>query len=105
MALLRERGLDATGAHEVGQVGRSDLEQLRYAAREGRCLITRNVADFLELVRQLINRQESHAGIILVPASFRGDEFAILADAITGCVAAYPKGLADQVLFLKRPVP
>jgi len=102
--LLRGRGLDATGAHEAGQVGRSDLEQLRHAAREGRCLVTRNVTDFLELIRQLINRQESHAGIILVPASFRGDEFAILADAIAGCVAAYPKGLADQILFLKRPV-
>lgn len=103
--LLRERGLDATGAHEAGQVGRSDLEQLRYAAREGRCLVTRNVVDFLDLVRQLINRQESHAGIILTPASFRGDEFAILADAIAGCVAAHPAGLADQILFLKRPVP
>jgi predicted nuclease of predicted toxin-antitoxin system len=70
--LLRERGLDATGAHEAGQVGRSDLEQLRHAAREGRCLVTRNVVDFLELVRQLINRQEPHGGIILIPASFRG---------------------------------
>jgi hypothetical protein len=102
LALLRERGLDVTGAHEVGHTGLSDLEQLRYAAREGRCLVTRNVADFLELVRQLINRQESHAGIILIPASFRGDEFAILAEAITGCAAAYPMGLADHVLFLKR---
>jgi hypothetical protein len=37
--------------------------------------------------------------------SFRGDEFAVLAKAIAGCVAAYPKGLADQVLFAKRPVP
>ncbi len=103
VALLRERGLDATGAHEVAQVGRSDLEQLRHAAREGRCLVTRNVADFLELLRQLINRQESHAGIILVPASFRGHEFAVLAEAIAGCVATYPQGLADQVLFLRRP--
>jgi hypothetical protein len=102
--LLRERGLDATGAHEAGHAGRSDLEQLRHAAREGRCLVTRNVADFLELVRQLINRQEAHAGIVLIPASFRGDEFAILADAIAGCAAAHPKGLADQILFLKRPV-
>ena len=104
VTLLRERGLDATGAHEAGQVGRSDLEQLRHATREGRCLVTRNVADFLELVRQLINRQESHAGIILTSASFRGDEFAILADAIAACVAAHPKGLADQILFLKRPI-
>jgi hypothetical protein len=105
VALLREGGLDAAGAHEAGQAGRTDLEQLRYAAREGRCLITRNVADFLELVRQLINRQESHAGIILIPASIRGDEFAVLAGAVARCVAAYPKGLADHVLFLKRPVP
>jgi hypothetical protein len=101
-ALLRERGLDATGAHEVDQAGRSDLEQLRYAAGHRRCLVTRNVTDFLVLVRELVNRQESHAGIILVPASFRGDEFVILADAIARCVAAYPQGLDDQVRFLKR---
>ncbi len=104
-ARLRERGLDASGAHEVGQAGRSDLDQLRHATREGRCLVTRNVADFLELVRQLINRQESHAGLILVPASFRGDEFGVLAEAIARCVAACPQGLADQVLFLRRAVP
>ncbi len=104
-ALLRERGLDATGAHEVGQAGRSDLDQLRYATQEDRCLVTRNVADFLELVRQLITRQESHAGIILVPASFRGDEFAVLAEAIARCAAAGPQGLADQVVFLRRTVP
>src|SRR5262245_8970125 len=102
VALLRERGFDATGAHAVGQAGRSDLEQLRYAAQDGRCLITRNVTDFLELIRSLINRQESHAGIILVPASFRGDEFALLADAIAQSVATFPQGLADLVLFLKR---
>jgi Domain of unknown function (DUF5615) len=103
VTLLRERGLDATGAHEVGHAGRSDLEQLRHAAREGRCLVTRNVVDFLELLHQLINRQETHAGVILIPASFRGDEFALLADAVAGCVAAHPKGLADQILFLRRP--
>jgi len=103
--LLRGRGLDATGAHAAGQAGRSDLEQLHHATREGRCLVTRNVADFLVLVRQLINRQESHAGIILVPASFRGDEFTQLADAIARCVAGWPHGLSDQVVFLRRPAP
>jgi hypothetical protein len=86
-------------------VGRGDLEQLRYAAREGRCLITRNAADYLEPVRPLIDRQEPHGGIILIPASFRGDEFPLLAEAIARCVATYPKGLADQVLFLTRPAP
>jgi len=48
------------------------------------------------------NQQESHEGIILVPASFRGVEFARLADAIAQSVATFPQGLADLVLFLKR---
>ena len=51
------------------------------------------------------NQQESHAGIILVPASFRGDEFALLADAIAPSVATFPQVLADLVLFLNRTGP
>jgi predicted nuclease of predicted toxin-antitoxin system len=103
--LLRQRGLDAVSAHEVGHGGRLDLDQLRGATREGRCLVTRNVADFAEIVRDLVNRQEAHAGIMLVPASFRGNEFAILAEAIVQQAQAHPDGLADQVLFLRRPPP
>jgi hypothetical protein len=101
--LLRQRGLDAISAHEAGRAGDLDFEQLRFATLEGRCLVTRNTADFVEIVRDLVNRQESHAGIILVPASFRGNEFAILAEAIAQQATAYPPGLADQVLFLRRP--
>jgi hypothetical protein len=101
--LIRRRGLDATGAREAGNAGLTDPEQFRYAVREGRCLVTRNVTDFVNIVRDVVNRQESHAGIILVPASFRGNEFAALAEAIVRCVAAHPRGLADQVLFLRRP--
>jgi len=65
--LLRQRGLDATGTREAGNAGHADLEQLRYAIREGRCLVTRNVIDFANIVRDVVNRQESHAGIILQP--------------------------------------
>lgn len=101
--LLRQRGFDALGAHEAGQVGRSDLDQLRFATSENRCLVTRDVADFVEIVRDLVNRQEPHAGIILVPASFRGNEFMALADAIAQQATAYPHGLTDQVLFLRQP--
>jgi hypothetical protein len=100
--LLRQGGLDAVSAHEVGQAGRLDLEQLRFATREGRCLVTRNVADFVEIVRDLVNRQESHAGIILVPPSFRGNEFSILDKAIADQATGLPGGLADQVIFLRR---
>lgn len=101
--LLRRRGLDAVGAREAGNAGRSDLEQLRHASAEGRVLVTRNVDDFVRIMRDAINRQESHAGMILVPASFRGDEFLALAEAIAACVAAHPAGLVDRVVFAARP--
>jgi hypothetical protein len=43
---------------------RRAASRLRYAGGEGRCLVTRNVADFLELVRSLINRQPIGQGDI-----------------------------------------
>jgi hypothetical protein len=101
--LLRQSGLDAVSAHEAGHGGRLDLKQLRFATNEERCLVTRNVADFVEIVRDLVNRQEAHAGIILVPASFRGNEFAVFGGAIAQQAAAYPEGLAGRVIFLRRP--
>jgi hypothetical protein len=78
--LLRERGLDAIGAHEVDQGGQGDLEQLRYAARSGRCLVTRNVTDFLALVRDLI----SDAHMQAMAVSTLGPEDVILAISNTG---------------------
>ena len=64
--------------------------------------MTRNVGDFVGIAHELVNRQESHAGVILVPASFRGDEFSALAEAIARCVTENPRGLADQVVYLAR---
>jgi len=39
---LRGKGFDVLRCHEVGNKGLSDEEQLRYAAQEGRHLVTYN---------------------------------------------------------------
>jgi predicted nuclease of predicted toxin-antitoxin system len=39
---LRGKGFDVLRSHEVGNEGLSDEEQLRYAAQEGRRLVTYN---------------------------------------------------------------
>ena len=73
--ILRRKGLDATSTHEAGTVQLDDRAQLAYATREGRTIVTANVVDFIELAHEAVATNTEHAGIVLVPSSFRGDEF------------------------------
>jgi predicted nuclease of predicted toxin-antitoxin system len=50
--LLRARGFGATTAHDMGQLGRGDAEQLAYAVGRQMTFLTHNRADFEELDRQ-----------------------------------------------------
>ena len=98
---LREAGVDAVSAHETGNVQLSDREQLRYAAAEGRALVTRNVRHFIVLARDAIARQEPHAGIVLCSSSLRGFEIARIAAALGRVVQRHPAGLGPfDVLYL-----
>ena len=100
--LLRKRGVDATSAHDIGNSQLADRAQLEYATREGRAIVTRNVVDFLLLARDVVATNTRHAGIVLVPSSFRGDEYQRIADAIIEGLKAYPRGLDGVVLYVDR---
>lgn len=50
--LLRGRGFFATTTRHENNLGKSDPEQLSYAAAHGYTLLTHNHADFEELARQ-----------------------------------------------------
>jgi hypothetical protein len=63
---LRARGVAIRTAYEEGMVGRSDIDQLRWAATQGRVLYSFNVGDFYHLHTTFLGQQEDHAGIILV---------------------------------------
>ncbi len=98
---LRKRGADAVSALEVGNAQLSDREQLRFAARGGRCLVTRNVRHFAVLARDAIRRNEPHAGIILCPPSIRGYEIAKIVAALVRVSQQYPTGLGEfDVVYL-----
>lgn len=100
--ILREARVDAVSAHEVGNIQRDDRAQLTYATQERRAIITANIGDFVELAREAVATNSGHAGIILVPASFRGDEFQAIANAILVVLEQYPAGLADLVVYIGR---
>ena len=101
-ALLRKHGIDAATAHDVGNVQLEDRAQLAYATREGRAIVTANVIDFIELAHEAVATNTEHAGIILVPSSFRGDEFQAIADGIVAAVKPYRMGLRGSVIYVGR---
>jgi len=100
--LLRRRGIDATSAQDLGQTELDDRAQLAHATREGRAIVTANVVDFIQLARDAVAANAEHGGIVLVPSSFRGDEFQAIARAIVEALKPYRAGLQGIVLYIKR---
>jgi len=80
---LRERGHDIKSLDaEKDFEGLRDEDVLELAISENRVLITANVADFLPLLTTLIGSGRSHPGCILIPKSFRNEDFGPLISAI-----------------------
>jgi len=62
---LRMRGFDVVSAHETGQRGMTDQQQLDYAISQGRALVTFNVVDYVKLNNEYVASGKKHYGIIL----------------------------------------
>lgn len=80
--MLRKEKVDAASAHEAGMFQASDLEQLEYAASHKRCMVTRNRNDFIRLTVQFFNEHRPHHGVLIIPHSYRGDDFRAIAKAL-----------------------
>ncbi|MCL4456619.1 MAG: DUF5615 family PIN-like protein [Nitrospirae bacterium] len=62
---LLNRGVDAVTTHQRGDDGKSDAEQFRYAAEEGRLIFTHNKRDFRILHNEYLQTGKEHSGIVL----------------------------------------
>jgi hypothetical protein len=100
--LLRRRGVDVSSAQDLANTQLNDRAQLDYATREGRAIVTANVIDFIQLAHDAVATNTRHAGIVLVPPSFRRDEFQAIANAIVEALEPYRAGLEGLVLYIKR---
>src|SRR2546427_12525519 len=68
--LLRARGFVVSTTLEAGNLGCEDGEQLEYAARQRKTLLTHNRADFERLARQYFSLGQTHCGIIIAVRRF-----------------------------------
>jgi hypothetical protein len=101
-AILQKRGLDAVSAHDVKMTGAGDDEQLDFAAQQGRCLVTFNRNDFIQLTRIYMDSARPHHGVIIIPYTFKGNEFSRIAEALAALASLNKQGLPPYtVTFIK----
>ncbi|HLZ71772.1 MAG TPA: DUF5615 family PIN-like protein [Dehalococcoidia bacterium] len=94
--------LDAVCVEELGRKGRTDEEQLDYAAAEGRVIVTRDREDFTELTFAFAEDARPHAGVLLVPESIgQGDHFGIAA-SIARYEREHPDGMPAYMVDYVR---
>src|SRR5262245_27542050 len=63
--LLRARGFVAVTTQEAGQLRNSDVEQLAYAVRQYKTLLTHNRVHFEALAQTCVAAGQPHEGIII----------------------------------------
>jgi len=62
--ILRQRGYDAVHVLDLERTGKTDAEQLEFAASQRRAILTHNIRDFIELDRQYRAIGNEHFGIL-----------------------------------------
>jgi len=98
---LRKRGIDTVSAHEVGNIGLGDTEQLAFAAGRRRCLVSKNARDFGRLGHAAVDQGQPHAGIVLCPPRMGGGNVGMIIGALIAIAGRYPAGLGEyDVLYL-----
>lgn len=63
--LLTKRGYSVMTARAANTLGQADVEQLAFAVRQGRALLTHNRSDFEDLALTYFEQNQLHYGIIL----------------------------------------
>ncbi len=96
--ILRGAGIDSVSAHDVGMLQASDLEQLDHASTQKRCLVTRNRNDFIKLTVQFFNESRPHFGVLIVPYSYPGDRFSLIADVLQKYAMSHKDGMDSYAI-------
>lgn len=87
--ICQGQGLDVLTVHALGRTGLSDEEQLRFAATQGRVLVTRNRDDFIRLTHMVFSTNRPHAGILVVSRGLPNNRASTIAQALHRWAARY----------------
>lgn len=71
--MLRGHGFDALTTREAGRLGDDDVDQLAFAAAEGRAFLTHNRLDFEDLAEEYFEAGRDHAGVFFAIRRLPGE--------------------------------
>ena len=94
---LCKRGFDAVHVQALNRKGCSDREQLEFAVRQERCLMSFNVRDFVILHNEFVLKNQEHYGILVSPQLPIGE---VLRRVLVILNSTTAKQMCNQILFL-----
>ena len=94
-----EHDVDVASVVDLKRRGRSDLEQLEYAAEHGRVLVTRNRGDYLHWTRELYHARRPHSGVLFVGDGLPNDQPDAIARALRRWAQAWEFDADDEASF------
>ncbi len=100
---LRAAGFDVLTTREAGRLKAEDPDQLAFAAREGRVLITLNLDDFVRFTKQFAAEGLPHAGVLILSRSFARGDYGSMARAIEAYVRNHPFGIPPYLADFLKP--
>jgi hypothetical protein len=80
-------------------LGKTDEEQLAYAASEGRCIVTCDERDYRRMATQWLEEDRSYAGIIIIPFEVKPYIQAAVTRALHRYALLYPNGLPENTVM------
>lgn len=96
--LVRKQGGDCISAHEVDMLQATDLEQLEFAIKQKRCLVTKNRDDFIRLTSRFFNSNLAHHGVLIIPSSIEGDRFSLIAAKLVKYAHKHRGGMSPYTI-------
>ncbi len=101
-AAVRRLGHDViTASGDPALEALNDADLLREATRQGRVLVTFNVADFVEAAREFAHNNEEHKGIVVMHSrTYPRKEVGAIARALNGLLQAQDD-FTNAFLFLQ----
>jgi hypothetical protein len=101
-AALRDAGIEAHTAAELGLAGRSDVDLFAMAVADGLTLLTENVADFVRLSAEHLTAGRHHPGLLIALSSRFSRRPAGIGALVASIRALAGEDLDDRVVYLRR---